>query len=910
MTSIHSPLFFYQGINWSLGAPYYQFINTGAPTNTISKPGHSYLITLGSGVAFKLPTVPTNGNLLDWSKVKPIPTGSTFESSPSNEWPFYAPSSVASQYISRTQLVNQVQNIPEPVYSAYRLNKKKPYARTMYSWTSRQGFPRQMCAYMPVPGLLEGDIEYDLTPAQMKTGAKKLYMRSPDADWPHDACIVSVQHEEFGQRTFIIMTDAQSKFYCWPTQYDGNESLVPGGSPYIDQAIKTNVPDYQVRSTFPPYPSWVHTVTTQFRDQFIADNGVQSLDPRYIWRFSPYGDKVVGIALERTETTYEVFAQSGLSAQYSIGDAAVYDKQQVGGDYNSTSPIKMDLPGFIEFSLDITITGPNKEDFTFDMQLLRSQKANGVDYPIAAGYLFPFPDGTWLDRNVTLADTGDLIIAYLKIGASAEYLDHIKKYDHYGTSVEFLFSKCWLDIKKYNYETSIAIIPLWESEELSASPNIPYSTQYQAFISHLDLSTLSWVLRLQKHNFEIEDSPFTTSTGSLNVPVNVYKEVRSTECAVHYTVWNKQEKRETVGQSLNLFTWFDSFTVDSELLNLEQKGTYWINRSGLIAQLYNSNNHWLFDKVTYLLGQGLAQARLDLSDPLFIPANKSEFSTEVMSNVLDLLGGHSAILAMNNDYTVDYWNTLVVDFFWDVFSSAVVRKNAGDVSSLVPGDAGNYLSCYQEFDFSAPFEHDSTKLTCFSDSNYLKRIYDMDVGQLYYAAALRNSVYNMGSGFELVVSDRGFMSGYFGLIYANDPITSRVVFKAQGSGKLQSKTIFGNVSECATTFYGNYSSLVPSNSVIRTKHIDFIKHVRGGDELKHIDLYNQAYGRFQTETSHDLQLNVEVISGYVVVYSVSQKIKVDGSDYYILQYQDTNHFNTDYRNIYLSRVNGSSLYVG
>lgn len=589
-----------RGLRWAIGGLRYQFITTGDTVQHYSSVG-DFMTSKGSAVALKLPAP---SKPFDVAALTPSATGSMLEE-------VNGEISAALGSISRIKNVAQIQLIPEPAYYA-GVEFKPGNPQMLASWASVPGRIYNAGVYMLAPAFSPSDKFYDLPPTLIKNATAE--SRMPDADWPHDACMVTVNSGEFGARRFIVMVDASSRFHCWPTEYDNaaTEYLYPVDSPYIPQAIKTNVADAQVISLIPPFPSWVHIPVGQRRDTDTPST-VNSGEPRYVWRFHPAGTKVVGIVLKRESLGEKRIYGRTLAVQSILPfeevdtghdleiDTTLRDATAVL-DYSG--PIQSDWPGYVEFSLDLAITGAAREDFTFSMTLTRQQPASATRYPIAADYLSPVQGG-WEGRAE--AAVGDLIVmdmaSYID-GAARLWIDREPGYK--GSTIDKV-RQSWAVVRNEETATEIRRFLTRDNPEnfrvRQVALNLDELSAYTGALAHVDLSTLSFVYRARKRRYSVDSTPFITVTGRDYSPYynnfKVRQRWRDEETGVRYFVFNTQVLEDRGGMDLSLLNDIDAIGLFSDPIQFSPLTTAvkWLWSRSIIGGNAYPDRHWLLQYI-------------------------------------------------------------------------------------------------------------------------------------------------------------------------------------------------------------------------------------------------------------------------------------------------------------------------
>jgi len=634
----------HHGLRWALDEGGYQFAVTGLPYRVVL-PG-SPNMTLGDGVYVPWPNPRSNQR---WEDVKPVPTGAMLRedtSDPANpRWPFFQVYTaenytVAANLFWKYNIGLQVDGAPATETYRYKRDTSNPLpnqykpSRPIYtSIASNEGQIRMAGAFMPAYGFVNGDVKYDRAPQadEMKTqlgsitlnekpwSRKQAKYQVPDADWYHDATIIQVNRpDNLGTIPFVIMVDASSTFHAWPVGTTPQPGLADGA--YADQSIKTNIPSDRSKTCKPPFPGWVYDTTDFSYRDFYASEGHQPFWPRYVWRFHPFENKVVGMCLQRTEPNYDVLKKvpsswpETFTTDSTLSPASVYAKRKVTSNSADTTlyPIMEDTPGFAEFVFSIVLD-PTPEGqafniqtctFEFSMSLARSELAAETSYPIAAAYLNPV-QGSWSERGVS-AEPGELLIAYLRLYEHPKYRKDDSSVLLTGAPsfIQERFSRSFIDIKKAS-GTALATIPLMINDDFyehaiadhngtAESATIRTATLGQ--IMQLQLEEFSWLVRYEKTRIQpIEGSEFTVSpyprypnplvSGVIysNHPdhdtVPYPYEIDDTgivfgsesEIGIRFVHRNVVRKEEQYGVNLGIWSTVDNATVSGTPLLLEQK---------------------------------------------------------------------------------------------------------------------------------------------------------------------------------------------------------------------------------------------------------------------------------------------------------------------------------------------------
>lgn len=212
------------------------------------------------------------------------------------------------------------------------------------------------------------DMAYDLGPTLFSTDPLQGVQKAPHSDWYGRAAWRTVEDVQWGSRTFLIMVDVNSVFYCYPTEGYGSTPLWTGWP-----GENGNVPAALTQSQSCPWPSWV---TTEPLGVAAITAGVSDAVHRGrlrpLWAFNHAGTRAACIMAHRAAN----WADSYFASSY-------YDDT---GALDTT--YQEDIPGLIEVAFAITLTGPRLEDFTFSVTLRQQRYAGdlGVRAPVAVGY--------------------------------------------------------------------------------------------------------------------------------------------------------------------------------------------------------------------------------------------------------------------------------------------------------------------------------------------------------------------------------------------------------------------------------------------------------------------------------------------------------------------------------------------
>ena len=212
------------------------------------------------------------------------------------------------------------------------------------------------------------DMAYDFGPTLFSSNPFVGSNKSPDSDWYGRAAWRTVDDLQWGSRSFVIMVDVNSVFYCYPTEGYGDTLLWVGWA-----GQKGNVPAELTQSQTCPWPTWV-TV------EALGVSAIEASVPdathrgrlRPMWSFNHAGTRAACITAHRSTNWSDTYFAS-----------SYYDDF---GDLDTT--YQEDLPGMVEVEFSISITGPTLADFSFSVALRQDQYSGdmGVRTPVAVGY--------------------------------------------------------------------------------------------------------------------------------------------------------------------------------------------------------------------------------------------------------------------------------------------------------------------------------------------------------------------------------------------------------------------------------------------------------------------------------------------------------------------------------------------
>ncbi len=338
----------------------YQFFSTGSTLEQETLSGTAYLMSKGYAISANL-------------KLAAKPLGSTVAAG--DGWDLITPTEAMTEAFP-VKNIWQIQGVPEHAHynGNARIVSSFGAASPLIGLRALAGSGRNTLT------LDAFDTSFDVPPTIGSTG------QAPDADWYRRAATITVQSEEFGPRTFIVMADVGNTFHAYPVgqQNDANQST---NASYLDQRIKTTVPESAVQRVA-PLPAWAAAASAVSRDLYEADPSYFAFTdpavvrdyvrqvPQYRWVFNSTGTRVASVVFER------------LSGAFKGGPPVNLETECNGSNYD----LQEALPGLIEYAVNINITGTNPGEFTFDLEVVTELRPS-VDkrFIMAADYAFSIP---------------------------------------------------------------------------------------------------------------------------------------------------------------------------------------------------------------------------------------------------------------------------------------------------------------------------------------------------------------------------------------------------------------------------------------------------------------------------------------------------------------------------------------
>ena len=852
------------GLLCSFNSLVYQFIYTGYPIQYKSING--FATAQGSAVVARLPKVKDN-TTIDWDKVNVIPTGSTLINLPNG--------TLKETDIQKIQFIHnliQIQLVPEPVYYGFDDLTKKLHSKVVSSWSGQAGDVYCAGWFMPSNKAQLTDKGYDIPPAVVKN--KRPLPRMPDSDWPDTACRVLVKSAQYGDRYFMVMVDARSRFYCWPDQYDSTEYLYPNDSPYIPQSIKTNVPNSQVKLVDPPFPGWVHSFPSGFtrRDQ---DWSEYRGEPRYVWRFHPQGTKAVGIVLKRERLTTHVFANhsdGGIPLkEYDAGELKI-DVSWRGDGSVLWDDVQVDTYGLVEFGLNISITGVGRDQFSFSMSLLRQIEAGGSDYPIAADYLMPIEvTGGWASRGIS-AQPGELIVANLDL--YPDVIDPLM----YPRLLTNATQKSAVTIKSVDTSNVLLTFVCGDYPSVLKKHDVKELTvkEFFAEMRQLDLAKLNFSYLASVDQFAFDETHYATTTGDEGVDAKVMQRRLQTDIGLRVFVLGKKTYEQRFGSNLGVWSYADQTLTGLNRIAPSLVGTRWLGKES-----YSGERWYYHSLLSYVAKQYSVYA--------------SSFSTE-MSNILTFLGGHSGLSESFRDYVPEYWDEYIIPAMTDIVDKTNERFTHTDIP-LSPGTrvtTRHAVSLYNDIDLNY-----SDELLNYNSNLKFPKVYDYPICAEWYMNE-SNFIFNSQANFDVIADLSGYYAISLEFVYTESSIPNFSYFVGANSGLAITRYDDSDLPQY-TYKDAEFSEVnKPNTTIFSLAQIDEVGHINGG-KTSHAELYQRAYQA--SPTQHTLDAHVYTVNE---MYDIYQNItyKLNGSSYVSKQWIFGREHNTA-----LPRRNGSGYFL-
>lgn len=252
------------------------------------------------------------------------------------------------------------------------------------------------------------DIDYDLPwwysedASAMRIG----HLTLPNTDWPRAGGMQEVD-SQWGKRRFAIMITATDEVRVFPV--DAILAITPENFGPVWTWDDATVPDQYVQSLTPTFPAWVwrgFDSTTAY-ESFTAGNDEAGrtigLDEwrekhnQHRWEFNHDGTKAAAVMFHYKPFTNDATffsANADLNTPWTATQFAEL-KGTMGSTYGGGWRRADDrdryfvAPGVIEMTFDITITGPDLEDFTVTSNITSVRAPESTNYPtVAVGYVW------------------------------------------------------------------------------------------------------------------------------------------------------------------------------------------------------------------------------------------------------------------------------------------------------------------------------------------------------------------------------------------------------------------------------------------------------------------------------------------------------------------------------------------
>ncbi|WP_025915530.1 hypothetical protein [Herminiimonas sp. CN] len=319
-------------------------------------------------------------------KFKASAAGSTSEDSPDGSWESsYVPDDMAKFMPHRGMW--QIQNLVEHAYFGSVDGKLDTSRMLTDSWSSSTDTTNLLVNSIALDYVRSYDLTYDIAPGLFEKGAKRPIGDiglAPDSDWYKRAAMRTVVHPEYGRRVFLIMSDVTNMFHAYPIGATDKELLAD--PLYADQLIKTQVPEKYVKRQQAPLPVWARRSPTESARDFTHRLGKDSEGwgqylyqyPQYRWAFNSTATRAASVVY-RDYQTPRIMEPGHLDELVSSAHGSAFGPVEF--------LIQEALPGLMELSIELAITGPNLEDFSFSVAVSRTVDPHETNsYIVAADY--------------------------------------------------------------------------------------------------------------------------------------------------------------------------------------------------------------------------------------------------------------------------------------------------------------------------------------------------------------------------------------------------------------------------------------------------------------------------------------------------------------------------------------------
>lgn len=375
------------GLHFSLSPGGYQFSTTTSTPVRVENEGFVYYFGSGLHVPFPAKTA----TLED---LKPKPIGSTIKRPPKDDpdndktWLFIAnPENecglerihVVYNYILKYK--NGFLSGGAPPAQSFTVNPKYieiddalvlsgyKTANNIMFYPSTGSVIEFLGAVMPMRGwnTFAGgvDILFGDAVKQVKSICSELPVEQiEDIDIINTAWTIKVEHPKFGNRTFVLLSTLEGKFYTFPLDTPVEEGML--------------VAKY-IKEVTPSYPGWV-TPFTHIKN-YYTNNGKLPLNPLISWSINEKGTQAIGCLVEREPLTSPLLDQILIyagsypdyrSEQFVIGSAKIFAERHYTGSGESEQ-IKIDRLGFVELKFTIILTEKELDNYTFSVSVLNEE---------------------------------------------------------------------------------------------------------------------------------------------------------------------------------------------------------------------------------------------------------------------------------------------------------------------------------------------------------------------------------------------------------------------------------------------------------------------------------------------------------------------------------------------------------
>lgn len=574
----------------------YEFFCTSPTLTKANVPG-GISVYLGSAVRLKL----TTEN--DKQVIKASAIGSTLLQSADKKWDYSVdPAAMPNSYLTKGGF--QVQGISEFV----TFPRLKSITTLTSAWSASSDIANlgvRGGTYGIATDVIMHDLFYDMAPLKTNTGASAGTEVVPDADWYRRATMATVEDPKLGKRVFFLMTTISGDLVVYTdTERDAKEA---DNSPYADQQIKTDIPAKYAKTTRIVMPSNARTASKIARDTYPigADSSVgfqHSLDfPQYVWKFNSTGTRMACIAYY-------------MAVEVRLGGHPIMNPDPDHAD----TPIREELPGLVEYAISIKLTGPNKEDFSVELNLLRDMD------PFLTDRVFLSCDYSWkisaVEKPSDPAEPFDLEA----INPYAQKKDHLMaaevevfKQKGYTQQHGVYFAFTWDQTYPEDMQTDLLILNMTLGTELHrfslCRPACKLNSRSKTFwhdsavIAAIDLRIMAWVIQrdiiqmnsLDSRIYEYSrDADYYDDAGDYQYYVgNVYRYDEITRATKLETwVYNKIEEEQYLSEGSPLNPLIDSRAKGVGLQPSQERTRY---EKVLPSATYHANAAFPFNQAGY-----------------------------------------------------------------------------------------------------------------------------------------------------------------------------------------------------------------------------------------------------------------------------------------------------------------------